>query len=100
MRDVDGKAWIVSARTSIGTRALIASTHSWIAADASGQAIAAPTSSRDRPVDDDRHVAELGLDPVALGGRREVGDELERIDAGLLRAARGSRPTKAASGSV
>ena len=46
MREVDGKAWIVSARTSIVTRALIARTHSWIAADASGQAIAAPTSSR------------------------------------------------------
>ena len=46
IRDVDGNAWIVSARTSTGTRALIASTHSWIAADASGQAIAAPMSSR------------------------------------------------------
>ena len=47
IRDVDGKAWMVSARTSIVTWAWIASTHSWIAADASGQAIAAPTSSRD-----------------------------------------------------
>ena len=43
---MDGNAWIVSARTSIGTRALIASTHSWIAADASGIAMAAPTSCR------------------------------------------------------
>ena len=77
---------MVSARTSIGTCALIATTHSWIAAEASGQAIAAPTSSRDGPVDDDRHVPDLGLDRVALGARREVGDELERVDAGLLRA--------------
>ena len=46
IRDVDGNAWIVSARTSIVTWARIATTHSWIAADASGQAIAAPTSSR------------------------------------------------------
>ena len=37
VRDVDGKAWIVSARTSIGTRALIAITHSWIAAHDSGR---------------------------------------------------------------
>ena len=86
IRDVDGKAWIVSARTSIGTCALIATTHSWIAADASGQAIAAPTSSRDRPVHDDRHVPERRLDRVALGARREVGDELEGVEAGLERA--------------
>ena len=62
MRDVDGKAWIVSARTSIGTRARIASTHSWIAAEASGQAIAAPMRVPRRAVDDDRHVAALRLD--------------------------------------
>src|SRR6185369_10616846 len=46
IREVDGKAWIVSARISTGTRARIARTHSWIAADESGQAIAAPINWR------------------------------------------------------
>ena len=41
------------------------------------------------PVDDDRHVAERGLDRVALGARREVGDELERVEAGLARRLEG-----------
>ena len=100
MREVDGKAWIVSARTSIVTWALIATTHSWIAAEASGQAIAAPTSSRVRAVDDDRHVAELGLDRVALGARREVGDELERVEARRRAPPRAVTPTDDASGSV
>ena len=43
------------------------------------------------PVDDDRHVAELGLDRVALRGLREVGDQLERVEAGVERLARASR---------
>ncbi len=46
MREVDGKAWIAAASVSIGTCAWMATTHSWIAADASGHATAAPTSSR------------------------------------------------------
>ena len=41
-----GNAWIVSARVSTGTRAWIATTHSCSAAEASGQATAAPTSVR------------------------------------------------------
>ena len=85
MREVDGKAWIVSASVSTGTRALIARTHSWIAAEASGTAMAAPASSRVRPVDDDRDVAEFGLHGVALGRLREVGDELEGIEARVAR---------------
>ena len=99
MRDVDGNAWIVSARTSTGVRALIASTHSWIAADASGQAIAAPTSCPRGAVDDDRHVAELGLDRVAATALGEVGDLFERVEA-ASRALSSDRPTNAASGSV
>ena len=94
MRDVDGKAWIVSARTSIGTRALIARTHSWIAAEASGQAIAAPTSSRVARSTTIVTWPNFGLDGVALGALREVGDELERVEAGLARLRRASaRPT-------
>ena len=89
IRDVDGKAWIVSARTSIGTRALIARTHSWIAADASGQAIAAPTRVLERAVDQDRDVAERRLDAVAARRRREVGDELEAVEARGCRLVRG-----------
>ena len=71
MREVDGKAWIVSARTSIGTRALIASTHSWMAAEASGQAIAAPTSRRGAAIDFDRDVPDFRfIDGIALRGLR------------------------------
>ena len=100
IRDVDGKAWIVSARTSIVTWALIATTHSWMAADASGQAIAAPTSSRRGPVDHDRHVPELGLEGVAPRALREVGDELEGVEPGVERLVERLSPTDDASGSV
>ena len=86
---MDGKAWIVSARTSTFSLALIARTHSWIAAEASGTAMAAPTSSRLARSIDDRDVAELGLDRVALGRRREVRDELEGVDARLVRLLEG-----------
>ncbi len=34
-------------------------------------------------VDDDRHVAELGLDGIAARARREVGHELEGVDPGV-----------------
>ena len=46
MRDVEGNAWMVSASTSMVTRARMASTHSWMAAEASGAAMAAPSSCR------------------------------------------------------
>ena len=81
IRDVDGKAWIVSARTSTVTRALIARTHSWMAAEASGQAMRRADELAARPIDDDRHVAEIGLDGVALGRGRERRRHLERIAA-------------------
>ena len=85
MREVDGKAWIVSARVSTGTRALIARTHSWIAAEASGHGHGGPGQLARAPVDDDRDVAEFGLHGVALGRLREVGDELERVEARVAR---------------
>ena len=100
MREVDGNAWIVSASTSIGRRAWIASTHSWMAADASGQAIAAPTNSRVRAVDDDRHVAQRRLDGIAARALGEVRDQLERVDTARQRLPRRVTPTNAASGSV
>src|SRR5437870_788534 len=43
-RDTVGKAWIVSARTEIGVRSFIASTASWIASDAAGPPMNAPTT--------------------------------------------------------
>ncbi len=42
-----------------------------------------------RAVDDDRHVAELGLDRVAPRARGEVGDQLERVEPGVDRAVEG-----------
>src|SRR5205807_9249898 len=43
-RETVGKAWIVSARTAIGVRSFIASTASWIASDAAGPPMNAPTT--------------------------------------------------------
>ena len=99
MREVDGKAWIVSARTSTGTRARIARTHSWIAAEASGQAIAAPTRVRDRRSTTIVTWPRLAWTLVAPRGRREVRDELDRVDASAC-ACSTLIPTNAASGSV
>ena len=81
IRDVDGNAWIVSASTSTGTCARIARTHSWMAAEASGTGHRRAHQLARRPVDHERHVAQLGLDvyPLALVG--VVGDDLEGIDA-------------------
>ena len=94
MRDVDGKAWIVSARTSIvhvrpdRDDAFVDRRRGVRAGHRGADELAR------RPVDHDRHVAERGLDRVALGARREVGDELERVDAGLARRLeRVRRPT-------
>ena len=38
------------------------------------------------PIDHDRDVPELGLDGIALGALREVGDQLERVEPGLAGA--------------
>src|SRR5437867_1180213 len=40
-----GNAWMVSASVAIGVRSLIARTASWIASDAAGPAMKAPTST-------------------------------------------------------
>ena len=99
MRGVEGKAWIVVGQDidrDVGLdrqHALVDRGGGVRAGDGGADQLAR------RAVDDDRHVAELGLDRVAAGARREVGDELERVEAGV-RACSTVTPTKAASGSV
>ena len=85
MRDVDGKAWIVSARVDDRHPGLDRQD----ALVDGGRRVGHGQRRADQlpraSVDDDRDVAEFGLHGVTLGGLREVGDELERIEAGLAR---------------
>ncbi len=89
MRDVDGKAWIVSARTSIGHACLDGQDAFVDGGRRVGHGHRRTDQLARGPIEDQGHVAEVRLDRVALDRGREVRHQLEGIEPGRLGSVEG-----------